>query len=485
MLFVPSENLKPNMILAMDLTLYNKHYFKTLLLRGGQPLSEQIINRIQLNNISGVYIKNEELYNNLSKNIDDELKADLLTRIKDIHFNYRLNNISDKRLIWDIADLADLLIKEIIVTDTLYYNTLNFAGSDDYFFQQCLNTGILSISLGDSLGIKGRALQELAITSLLHDVIITAVPEEIIRKTDRLSKKELQILRQHLLKTIKQLKTIVSTDILRGILTHHEHVDGTGYPYGLTGHRIHLFAKINAICDTYNSFKINSQGYRYTASCINTKFDPEIAEAFLRNIIIYPYGQYVKLNTKKTAIVCENNAGVPLRPIIKLINRDGTLSDEINLINEENHHISITDTGHSYEYIVSSCLCGEITRYDGKVFVDKKVKKLVDDNRAIMVCPEVLGGLPVPRLPCEIQNDKVVNISSDNKTDQFVDGAIETLRIAKSFGIKKAILKEKSPSCGSNCIYDGSFTKKLIPGEGITTRLLRMNNIEVISNEDI
>ncbi|WP_313163224.1 2-thiouracil desulfurase family protein [Sedimentibacter sp.] len=493
MLFITSENLKPNMVLAMDLTLYNKYNFKTLLLKGGQTLSISIINKIRSNNISGVYIKNEELNRNLYNKIDDELEGELLTRIKDIFYKYKLNNIIDKKLIWDIEDLADNLIKESIVNKTLYYNTLNFNSYDDYYFQHCLNTCILSISLGDSLGIKGRALQELAIAALLHDIAMLTFPEEIICKKDKLSKKEIQAINHHPVKAVKEFKSFVSNDILRGILNHHEHVDGTGYPYGLTGNRIHLFGKIIAVCDSYQALttdfhyrkaKSKAQTYKYIADNIDTKFDSETSKAFLQNIILYPVSGYVKLNINKTAIVCENNAGIPLRPVVKIINTDGTLSDEINLIYEENKDIEIIDTGHTHEYIVSSCLCGEKTRYDGKVFIDEKIKKLVDDNKAIMVCPEIMGGMSVPRLPCEIQNGKVINIASDNKTNYFVDGAIETLKIANKYGIKKAILKEKSPSCGSSCIYDGSFTKKLIPGEGITTRLLRLNNIEVISDEE-
>lgn len=138
----------------------------------------------------------------------------------------------------------------------------------------------------------------------------------------------------------------------------------------------------------------------------------------------------------------------------------------------------------NYEYIVSACLCGEKTRYDGKTKTSENVKKLVDQNKAIMVCPEVLGGLEVPRLPCEIQNGKAINTASEDKTEYFIRGAYETLEIAKKHKIKKAILKENSPSCGSKCIYDGTFSKTLISGEGLTTKLLRENNIYVISDED-
>lgn len=138
----------------------------------------------------------------------------------------------------------------------------------------------------------------------------------------------------------------------------------------------------------------------------------------------------------------------------------------------------------NYEYIVSACLCGENCRYDGKSTLSESIKKLVDEGKAIMVCPEVDGGLLIPRHPCEIRNTKVVNCHSEDKTEEFISGAKKVLELAKKHNIKKAILKEKSPSCGSSFIYDGTFSRKLIKGQGITTELLRENGIEVISDEE-
>lgn len=138
----------------------------------------------------------------------------------------------------------------------------------------------------------------------------------------------------------------------------------------------------------------------------------------------------------------------------------------------------------NYEYIVSACLCGEKVRYDGKANTIEKVKLLIDEGKAIMICPEVDGGMTVPRHPCEIQNNKVINRLGEDKTSYFEKGAEKALRLCKKYNIKKAVLKEKSPSCGSNCIYDGTFTGTLIPGQGITAKLLRENGIKVISDEE-
>ena len=116
MLFISSDNLKPGMILAMDLTVYNNYNFKTLLLREGQQLSQVYINKILSNNISGAYIKNEALIGDSSKNIiTEEFEADILTRIKDIFYKYKMDsNKFNNKLIWQVSDLADDLIEEII-----------------------------------------------------------------------------------------------------------------------------------------------------------------------------------------------------------------------------------------------------------------------------------------------------------------------------------------------------------------------------------
>lgn len=128
------------------------------------------------------------------------------------------------------------------------------------------------------------------------------------------------------------------------------------------------------------------------------------------------------------------------------------------------------------EYIVSSCLAGFPCRYNGTPFTVEVVQNLVQSGDAIPVCPEQLGGLPTPRSQCEIIEEngrkKVVSIDGSDCTDQFIKGAEATLEIAVKHGIKKAILKSRSPSCGFGEIYDGTFTGHKTEGNGITADLL-------------
>lgn len=137
--------------------------------------------------------------------------------------------------------------------------------------------------------------------------------------------------------------------------------------------------------------------------------------------------------------------------------------------------------------LVSACLIGEKCRYDGNanLCVDKFFEKWMNDGVLVPVCPEVMGGLPTPRHPSEIKNGKVINNHNEDVTENFVSGAEAALETAKENNVVMAILKEKSPSCGSSFIYDGNFCGSKIKGMGITAKLLSDNRIKVFSEENI
>lgn len=143
--------------------------------------------------------------------------------------------------------------------------------------------------------------------------------------------------------------------------------------------------------------------------------------------------------------------------------------------------------------LVSACLAGINCRYDGRNKVNKKIKKMVEEGKAICVCPEELGGLSTPRPPSEIlnatgedvlnQKAKVINKKGEDVTSNFIKGAYKVLDIAKRYKISKAIFKSKSAACGKGSIYDGSFKNRLIEGNGVATALLLKNNIKVVTEE--
>lgn len=134
---------------------------------------------------------------------------------------------------------------------------------------------------------------------------------------------------------------------------------------------------------------------------------------------------------------------------------------------------------------VSACLLGENCKYNGGNNYNKKLVDFVKGHEVIALCPEVLGGLATPRLPAEIVNGVVRQKDGKSVDDEFKKGAKEALDIAKKNKVDLVILQSRSPSCGVNNIYDGSFTGKLIEGRGVFAKVLKENNIKVIDVEDL
>lgn len=135
--------------------------------------------------------------------------------------------------------------------------------------------------------------------------------------------------------------------------------------------------------------------------------------------------------------------------------------------------------------LVSACLLGVSCRYDGKSKPHAAVRELVRQHHVIPVCGEIFGGLPTPRTPAERAGGKVWTRDGADVTAQYRRGAEEVLRLAQLYGCTVAVLKERSPSCGSGKIYDGTFTGTLTDGWGVTAELLRQNGIRVLGESEI
>ncbi len=134
---------------------------------------------------------------------------------------------------------------------------------------------------------------------------------------------------------------------------------------------------------------------------------------------------------------------------------------------------------------VSSCLLGVNCKYNGGNNYSEKVSNFVENHEVISVCPEVLGGLPIPRESAEIVNGEVSLKDGTSVDKAFRNGAEKAMRIIKENKVDFVILQSRSPSCGVNKIYDGSFSGKLISGQGVFVELLKPNGIKVVDVEDL
>ena len=145
--------------------------------------------------------------------------------------------------------------------------------------------------------------------------------------------------------------------------------------------------------------------------------------------------------------------------------------------------------------LISACLAGRTCRFDGTGALDDAVSQLVAEGRAVLVCPEVDGGLGTPRPPAEIVGGdgidviegraRVVTEDGVDVTEAYLAGARRALATARRTGATTAILKARSPSCGKGAVYDGTFSRTLTTGDGVTAALLRAEGIAVLTDEEV
>lgn len=133
---------------------------------------------------------------------------------------------------------------------------------------------------------------------------------------------------------------------------------------------------------------------------------------------------------------------------------------------------------------VSACLLGINYKYNGGNNYSEKLEKLLEKHEVIPICPEVLGGLPIPRDPSEIVNGEVLTDKGKSVDKEFRNGAKKTLEIVKESGAELVVLQSRSPSCGLGKIYDGSFTGGLVEGDGVFVKLLKDEGIKVVDVGD-
>ena len=146
------------------------------------------------------------------------------------------------------------------------------------------------------------------------------------------------------------------------------------------------------------------------------------------------------------------------------------------------------------KYLVSACLAGQPVRYDAKSNTQQAICQLMQTHQVITACPEMMGGLSCPRFPAEIQNGQATDVLNGTAqvkdvlgTDvsaEFIAGAQRMLELAQLHKVDVVVLKDRSPSCGSHYIYDGSFTRTKIAGYGVTTALLKQHGFQVLSEQD-
>lgn len=258
--------------------------------------------------------------------------------------NISLNRQPD---MYSIKESLTSMIDEILSNNSVLLNLTDIKTNDDYTFLHSVNVTTISLVIGKLLQYDKRKLIELGIGALLHDIGKAFIPSEILNKPGKLTNEEFEIMKKHPLLGYKCLKENreISENSKLAIVTHHEKVNGTGYPYNLGSNNIHQFGKIIAVADVFDAL-VSDRIYRkkwpiyqareYLMSQTNIQFDNDIIRTFMQNIAAFPNGTIVKLSTGESGIVINQNKNFPERPIIKVFkDSNGHLVDKIvNLIQE-------------------------------------------------------------------------------------------------------------------------------------------------------
>ena len=340
------------MVLARDLYGVDSFTSKIVMLRADQVLTLSHITKLISLDIQGAYIHDNE--NTIEpKIVKNELKQEVLAQVKEIY------DISEKASEYlyigniEHANKAlEKLIDTIVNTEHLYVDLASLRMYDDCTYNHSLGVTVISIAIGKSLGISRKCLSELALCALLHDIGKMQVPIEIIQKPGRLTKEEFEIVKKHPengFVTLKK-KNLVSDLVLEGIVSHHERVDGTGYPNKTAGKKIPLFGRIIACADVYDALTAQrpyrtsskpTEAIEYIMGSSGRQFDRGVVRGFLKCISPYPVGSCVQLSNGDIAVVVEQNSQNPLRPTIFLMD-DPTVF--INLYTDRNYY-SVVITG--------------------------------------------------------------------------------------------------------------------------------------------
>ncbi|MBW7572082.1 HD-GYP domain-containing protein [Caproiciproducens faecalis] len=327
MRYVPTLCLREGMVLAKN--LYGND--GSLLLQQGQPLKPSYISHIAHNGFQGVYISDklsDEI--EIKTVINDQLRNSAVTAVKDM-YNQTLTTGFNQIMADNAKVIVQDIVEEIILNQNIMVNMIDLKSYDNYTYFHSVNVGVLSIVMGVTLGLNETDLFKLGLGALLHDIGKVFVSKGIIDKTDSLTPEEYEEVKKHPDLGYEYL-TRANLDLpllgLIGILQHHERMDGSGYPAGLSGDGINRFSRIISIADVFDAMTSDrpyrpammpSEVMEYLMGGAGTLFDPELIQLFTRKVAAFPLGTCVLLNNGLTAIVVENYEDCVLRPKVKVV----------------------------------------------------------------------------------------------------------------------------------------------------------------------
>lgn len=346
MRLVPIEYVKAGSFLAK--TIYDDR--GGVLLREGVKLTENYIKRVMQLGMFSMYINDEYSEANIEDIIKPELRQKAVKAIRDTFYSFekfnmgmslgKANKDDEKKIITEkqnyfksINEVVKDIMEELVGRRNVLINIVDIKSLDNYTYQHSVNVAVLSLILGIQLQLNKDKLYDLCLGALIHDIGKALVPKEVLLKNDKLTEEEFEIVKEHTKKGYDFVKgsTDISSPARIIALQHHEREDGMGYPEGRSREEINELAKIVAVADVYDALT-SDRTYRkalspndaveYIMAHGQTQFSYEVVKAFARCIVPYPEGTIVRLSNGEIGVVIEVFPNFPLRPKLKMINKN-------------------------------------------------------------------------------------------------------------------------------------------------------------------
>ena len=303
---------------------------RVLLIRKGQVVTDHIKELLQTRKTVKIvrHVPEESVY--LEEDLSDDrivrLNEQVKTRIKE-DVTKLFDDIESDSNASLAQNISDTIVNDVLKKDGVGLNLDELKVSDEYTFKHSVDVAAGSIILAKYLGLGADNIRDIGTAGVLHDIGKIMIPNEILNKNGKLTDKEFAVIKNHPVYGYQMLSKnqSIAEPIRRAVLFHHEKFCGGGYPSGLKGNEIPLYARVLSVIDVFDAL-VTERPYHKAYSVADTleimytmysQFDAEVFQAFLKSLIVYPIGSIITLSNGVQAQVIKTNKGYPLRPVVK------------------------------------------------------------------------------------------------------------------------------------------------------------------------
>ena len=349
-------------LISVDVVKEGMQVGRTIWNEAGHPLLQKgviitagILRRLKQLNLQYIYI--EDKFSDgieIVETVSPEARQKVVNSITSSFYAVRDANRESASFILDqqskaLGNIVDDLLNSILNSEEILTVLTDAYMYDEYLYQHSFQVTLYSIAIAKELGYSYEDIRIIGIGAMLHDVGKLLIPPEIVMKPGRLTEEEYEIMKLHTKYGFDLLRNLHSVSLLVAhcAFQHHERLDGSGYPRGLTNIEIHPYAKIIGVADVFDAVTSNrvyrekmlpSQGMAIIQEGSGTLFVPEIVEALRRSIVHYPNGTTLLLSDGRRGVVCKQNSKVPDRPYVRIFEEEDLLvpvTYEIDLTQEQ------------------------------------------------------------------------------------------------------------------------------------------------------